>query len=573
VSDGLRSAAWFADDGKNGIIARSHFAALGIEGDRLRRGPVIGICTSWSELTPCNAHLGELSDAVRSGIEQSGGVALEFPTMSIGEPLMRPTSMLFRSLMAMDVEETLRANPLDAVVLLGGCDKTVPAQLMGAASVDLPTIMLTGGPMLSGRFRGRAVGSGTDVWRASEAFRAGDMTRTDLDELEGSLSRSAGHCMTMGTASTMACVTEALGIQMGGSAALPASDGRRRRLATEVGRRIVTMAHDGSPRPSEVLTREAFANAIRVNAAIGGSTNAVLHLLALAGRLGVPLTLDDFDALAADVPLLVDLQPSGQFLMEDFAYAGGLPAVVAEMVPLLELDARTVDGGTMQDRCAAGRRDDARVIRSLDDPVQPAGSATAVLRGNLAPDGAIIKVSAASPHLLQHTGPALVFDRVEDYLAVAEEPDLPVTPDTVLVVRGAGPKGYPGMPEIANLPIPGRLLEDGVRDLVRVCDGRMSGTAYGTVVLHVAPESAIGGPLALLRTGDLVELDVAGRSLNLLVADDELVRRRAGWAPPPPHAHRGWVRLYVDHVTQADQGADLDVLAGSSGSAVPRAAF
>lgn len=573
MNDGLRSAAWFGDDGKNGIIARSHFAALGIEGDRLRRGPVIGICTSWSELTPCNAHLGNLAAAVRSGIEQAGGVALEFPTMSIGEPLMRPTSMLFRSLMAMDVEESLRANPLDAVVLLSGCDKTVPAQLMGAASVDLPTILLTGGPMLSGRFQGRAVGSGTDIWRASEAFRAGDMSRTDLDELEGCLSRSAGHCMTMGTASTMACLTEALGIQMGGSAALPASDGRRRRLAMEVGRRIVAMALAGSPRPSEVLTRPAFENAIRVNAAIGGSTNAVLHLLALAGRLDVPLALDDFDTLAARVPLLVDLEPSGKFLMEDFAYAGGLPAVLAELEPLLYREARTVDGGTMRDRCAAGRNDDRRVIHTLDDPVQPAGSSTAVLRGNLAPDGAIIKVSAASPNLLQHTGPALVFDRLEDYLAVAENASLPVTPNTVLVVRGAGPKGYPGMPEIANLPIPGRLLRDGVRDLVRVCDGRMSGTAYGTVVLHVAPESAIGGPLALVRTGDLVQLDVPDRRLSLLVDDEELDRRRTAWVAPEAPAHRGWVRLYVDHVTQADQGADLDVLAGSSGNAVPRVAF
>lgn len=569
----LRSRSWFADDGKNGIIARSHLAAMGIEGTRLRRGPIIGICTSSSELTPCNAHLDVLSTAVRSGIEQAGGVPLEFPTMSIGEPLMRPTSMLFRSLMAMDVEESLRANPLDAVVLLSGCDKTVPAQLMGAASVDLPAILLTGGPMISGRFRGRSVGSGTDIWRAADAVRSGTMQDADLEELEGCISRSAGHCMTMGTASTMACLTEAMGIQLAGGAAVSAVDGGRRRLAMEVGRRIVTMAREGGPRPSEVLTRAAFENAVKVNAAIGGSTNAVLHLLAIAARLDVPLVLDDFEVLAADIPLIVDLKPSGQFLMEDLADAGGMPAVLAALAGVLQLDAPTVDGGTVRDRCVAGPGAPSRVIRPLNDPIQAAGSATAVLRGSLAPDGAVIKVSAASPHLLVHIGPALVFDGLEDYLAVKDDDDLPVTAATVLVVRGAGPRGYPGMPEIANLPIPGRLLRDGVTDLIRISDGRMSGTAYGTVVLHVAPESAAGGPLALVRSGDTVELDVPGRRLSLLVDEGELDRRRAEWRAPPPASGRGWVRLYIDHVTQADRGADLDVLAGSSGSVVPRVAF
>jgi dihydroxy-acid dehydratase len=553
----LRSSAWFADEGKNGFIARSHLAAVGLEGARLRRGPVIGICTSWSELTPCNQHLGGLAAAVRAGVEQAGGVALEFPTMSIGEPFARPTSMLFRNLMAMDVEESLRSIPLDAVVLLSGCDKTVPAQLMGAASVDLPAILLTGGPILSGRFRGRAVGSGTDVWRSVEAYRRGQLSRGDLDELEGCLNRSIGHCMTMGTASTMACLTEVMGIPLAGSAALPAADGRRAQLATSVGRRIVEMAHDGGPRPSEVLTRPAFLNAIRVNAAIGGSTNAVLHLLAIAGRLDVPLKLDDFGTVAADVPLLVDLEPSGRFLMEDFAYAGGVSAVLAELRDLLDLEARTVDGGRIADRCDVRRAEDPAVIHSLGDPVQPAGHGTVVLRGTLAPDGALIKVSAASPKLLHHVGPALVFDRLEDYLEVVDDPHLQVTEDTVLIVRNAGPKGYPGMPEVANLPLPKRLLEDGIDDIVRISDGRMSGTAFGTIVLHVAPEAAIGGPLALVQDGDPIRLDVASATVDLLVDDDELRRRRASWAPLP----------------QADRGVDLDVLVGSSGHEVPRRPF
>lgn len=569
----LRSAAWFADDGKNGFIARSHLAAVGIDGARLRRGPVIGICTSWSELTPCNAHLGQLSQAVREGIVAGGGVALEFPTMSIGEPFARPTSMLYRNLMAMDVEESLRSNPLDAVVLLSGCDKTVPAQLMGAASVDLPAILITGGPMLSGRYRGRQVGSGTEVWRAVEAYRSGQVSRSELDELEGCLNRSAGHCMTMGTASTMASVTEAMGIQVPNSAALPAVDGRRLQLATMVGRRIVSMAREGGPRPSEILTRASFSNAIVVNAAIGGSTNAVVHLLAIAGRLGVELTLEDFDLLAAEIPLLVDLEPSGRFLMEDFAYAGGLPAVLGELREYLDLSARTVEGTTIGERVSGAPAAGSEVIRGMGDPVQPAGHATAVVRGSLAPDGALIKISAASAHLLDHVGPALVFDRLEDYLAVVDDESLPVTVDTVLVVRNTGPKGYPGMPEVANLPLPVRLLQEGVTDMVRVCDGRMSGTAFGTVVLHVAPEAAVGGPLALVRDGDLVHLDVAGRRIDLLVEADELDRRRRSWVPPERGAARGWERLYVDHVLQADRGVDLDLLVGGSGHAVPRRPF
>jgi dihydroxy-acid dehydratase len=573
VATALRSGAWFADDGKNGFIARSHLAAVGIEGERLRRGPVIGICTSWSDLTPCNSHLRQVAVAVRSGIEQAGGVGLEFPTMSIGEPYARPTSMLYRNLMAMDVEESIRSNPLDAVVLLGGCDKTVPAQLMGAASVDLPTIVLTGGPMLSGRYRGQPVGSGTEVWRAVEAHRSGLIDRAALDELEGCLNRSIGHCMTMGTASTMACLTEALGMQLAGSAALPAADGRRTQLANLVGRRIVEMARTGGPRPSEILTRDAFLNAIRVNAAIGGSTNAVLHLLAIAGRVGVELDLTDFDEAARQVPLLVDLEPSGRFLMEDFAYAGGVPVLVSALRDLLDPTPLTVEGTPFARRCEVEPVPGTEAIRTLADPVLPAGTGTAVLRGNLAPDGALLKVSAASEHLLQHVGPALVFDRFEDYLAVADDEDLPVTEDTVLVVRNAGPKGYPGMPEIANLPIPSRLLRRGVTDLVRVCDGRMSGTAFGTVVLHVAPESAVGGPLGLVRTGDSIRLDVAARTIDMLVDEEELDRRRSEDRVHVPVADRGWVHLFQQHVLQADRGVDLDILVGGSGGDVPRRPF
>lgn len=569
----LRSAAWFSDTGKNGFIARSHLAAVGIEGDRLRQGPIIGICTSWSELTPCNAHLGGLARAVRSGVEQAGGVALEFPTMSIGEPFARPSSMLYRNLMAMDVEESLRSNPLDAVILLAGCDKTTPAQLMGAASVDLPAILLTGGPMLTGRYRGQPVGSGTEVWRAVEQYRSGEMTRASLDELEGCLNRSIGHCMTMGTASTMASLTEAMGMQLEGSAALPAADGRRQQLATQAGRRIVHMARSGGPRPSEVLTRPAFLNAIQVNAAIGGSTNAFVHLLAIAGRLGVTLDLDDLAHEAAAIPLLVDLEPSGRFLMEDFAYAGGVPAVLTELRDHLHLTARTVEGGTTAERCGTVHSSNPEVIRSVAAPVQPPGGGTVVLRGNLAPDGALLKVSAASPRLLDHVGRAVVFDRLEDYLAVVDDDSLPVTEDSVLIVRNAGPKGYPGMPEVANLPLPGRLLRAGVTDMLRVCDGRMSGTAFGTVVLHVAPEAAVGGPLALVCDGDRIRVDVAAGRIDMLVDDTELVRRRAAWVAPPSTGDRGWVRIYSDHVQQANLGADLDLLVGGSGHEVPRRPF
>jgi dihydroxy-acid dehydratase len=565
----LRSRQWFGAEGRNGFIHRSWMRNQGFADDVFDGRPVIGIATTWSELTPCNAHLRDVAEAVKRGVWESGALPLEFPAMSLGEPLMRPTTMLYRNLLAMELEELVRANPLDGVVLLSGCDKTTPGMLMGAASVDLPTLMITGGPMLNGKFRGRDIGSGTDVWRFTEELRAGRMTAADCAEAEVGMSRSRGHCMTMGTASTMACVTEALGVQLPGAAAVPAVDSRRYALAQAAGRRIVAMV-DEDQRLSTVLTRQAFENAIRVNAAIGGSTNAVVHLLAIAGRLGVPLSLEDFDTLTSVVPMLVNLMPSGTYLMEDFAYAGGLPAVMTEIASLLHLDHVTVSGKSVADNISGARCWNREVIATMEKPFQPAGSATVVLRGSLAPSGAVLKVSAASPHLLEHTGPALVFDRIEDYVVAADDPGLDVTADTVIVVRNAGPRGYPGFPEVGNVPMPQRLLTAGVTDMVRISDARMSGTGYGTCILHVAPEASVGGPLALVRTGDLVQVDVAARRLDLLVDEAELQHRRADWQPPQPAADRGWVRLYSEHVLQADKGADLDFLVGGSGSAPPR---
>jgi len=564
-----RSGAWFAAEGRAGFIHRAWMRGEGFGEELFDGRPVIGIASSESELAPCNAHLGRVADAVKRGVWMAGGFPLVFPTMSLGETLIRPTAMLFRNLMAMEVEESIRANPLDGVVLLSGCDKTTPAQLMGAASVDIPAVMVTGGPMLNGKFRGRDIGSGTAVWQLSEEARAGRITAADLAEAEGCMSRSAGHCMTMGTASTMACVAEALGMSLPGSAAIPAVDARRYQIAQQAGQRIVGMVEEGLA-PSAVLTRAAFENAIRVNAAIGGSTNAAVHLLALAGRVGVELSLEDFDGLTREIPLLVDLMPSGVHLMEDFFYAGGLPAVMAELGDLLDTSALTVTGATVSENVAGATCWDREVIRGRDTPFRPAGSGTVVLRGNLCPDGAVIKVSAASEALLCHRGPALVFDRIEEYLAVYDDEDLPVDQSTVLVVRGAGPKGYPGFPEVGNMPLPRKLLEAGCTDMVRVSDARMSGTGYGTCVLHVAPESAVGGPLALIRTGDMVTLDVGARRLDVDVDVEEMARRRAAWVPPPAHATRGYVRLYTEHVLQADRGADLDFLVGSSGPTVGR---
>jgi len=569
ASGGLRSSQWFGGDGRNGFVHRSWIRNEGFGEELFDGRPVIGIANSFSELTPCNAHLRTVAAAVKRGVLLAGGFPLEFPVMSLGETLLRPTAMLFRNLMAMEVEESLRANPLDGVVLLSGCDKTTPASLMAAASVDLPAVVVTGGPMLNGKFRGKDIGSGTAVWQMTEQFRAGQLSAADLTEAESCMSRSAGHCMTMGTASTMACMAEALGMSLPGAAAIPAADSRRLLIAQRSGQRIVEMVRENL-RPSAILTRAAFENAVAVNAAIGGSTNATVHLIAIAGRAGVPLSLDDFDQIGRRVPLLVDLMPSGRFLMEDFYYAGGLPALMAELGDLLHTDHVTITGQPVRENIAEADCWNREVIRTVAEPLQPPGNGTVVLRGSLCPDGAVLKVSAASAHLLRHRGRAVVFDSIEEYVAAAEDEDLAVDADSVLVVRGSGPKGYPGFPEVGNPPIPRKLLESGVTDMLRISDARMSGTGYGTCVLHVAPEAAAGGPLALVRTGDEIELDVPARRLDLLVDDDVLASRRASWAPPPPHAERGWVRLYTDHVQQADRGADLDFLVGGSGDAVGR---
>jgi dihydroxy-acid dehydratase len=532
---------------------------------------VIGIATTWSELAPCNAHLHRVAEAVKRGVWQAGGFPLEFPCLATGESLMRPTAMLYRNLLAMEAEELFRANPLDGVVLLSGCDKTTPGLLMAAASVDLPAIMVTGGPMLNGKYRGRDIGSGTDVWRFEAEMKAGRMTEEEGRIAEGCMSRSNGHCMTMGTASTMACLAEGLGMQLPGSATWPAVDSRRYEVAQNAGERIVALVEEDL-RPSAILTRAAFENAIRVNAAIGGSTNAIIHLLAIAGRTGVRLELADFDKLARPVPTLVDLMPSGRHLMEDFCYAGGLPVVLRELSEsgLLNGEALTVTGKTIAANVEGAECFNREVVRTIEAPFQPPGSGTAVLFGNLCPNGAVIKQSAASGHLMKHRGRALVFDSVEDYYAVCDEEDFDVVPSDVLVIRNCGPKGYPGMPEVSNVALPAKLLHDGVTDMVRICDGRMSGTGFGTVVVHVAPEAASGGPLAVVQSGDTIELDVPARSLRIDIPPDELASRRAAWAAPVDQAESGYEWLYTAHVLQADMGADFDFLQGTRGHRVPR---
>jgi L-arabonate dehydrase len=564
----FRSAAWFgarAGD-RDGFIHRSWMR--GYPRDLFDGRPVIGICNTWSELTPCNAHLRQIADRVKRGVYEAGGFPLEFPVMSLGETNLRPTAMLFRNLASMDVEESIRGNPIDGVVLLCGCDKTTPSLLMGAASCDVPAIVVSGGPMLNGNFRGVEIGSGTAVWSMGDDVRAGKMSLADFMEAETCMSRSAGHCMTMGTASTMASMVEALGMGLPQNAAIPAVDSRRYVLAHQAGRRIVEMVRE-DVRISRILTRANFENAIRVNAAIGGSTNAVIHLLAIAGRVGVDLKLDDFDRLGHDLPLLVDLMPSGKYLMEDFYYAGGVPAVVRELGELVHRDAPTVNGKTIGENTAEAPCWNREVIRPIASPLRE-HAGIAVLRGNLAPDGAVIKPSAATPRLLKHRGRAVVFESIEDLKARSENPDIPIDEDSVMVLKGAGPRGYPGMPEVGNMPIPRKLLERGVTDLVRISDARMSGTAYGTVVLHVSPEAAIGGALALVRDGDEIELDVERRRLDLRVSEDELARRRGAWIAPVPTASGGYQKLYIDHVMQADRGADLDFLVGCRGAAVPR---
>jgi L-arabonate dehydrase len=562
----LRSKSWFS--GSGGAPPWPHRVFMNKEGfppDEFDGKPIIGICNSWSELTPCNLHLRRLAESVKRGVLESGGLPVEFPTISLGETLMRPTTMLFRNLMSMDVEESIRGNPIDAVVLLSGCDKTTPAQLMGAASVDLPAIMVTGGPMLNVNFRGEVVGSGTDIWRFSDEVKAGRMSQAEFEELELALSRSHGHCMTMGTASTMASLAEALGMTLPGNAAIPAVDSRRYALAQRSGRRIVEMVREDLC-PSRILTRAAFENAIRMNVAIGGSTNAVVHLLALAGRVGVPLELDDFDHLGRDVPLLVNLKPSGKYLMEEFFEAGGVPAVARELGSLLHGDALTVTGTTLAENYKDAKCYDREVIRERGNPLLGNGAGIAVLRGNLAPNGAVIKPSAATPELMQHRGRAVAFADVDDYLARIDDPELDVDESSVLVLKNGGPLGYPGMPEIGNFPLPRKLLLRGVKDMVRISDARMSGTAYGTVVLHVAPEAAAGGNLALVRDGDTIELDVTGRRLAVDLDDAELAKRRTEWKPPRSAQTGGYAGLYRDHVMQADRGADFDFLVGCRGS-------
>ncbi len=565
----LRSQEWFGSDDVHGFIHRGWLKNQGWPHDVFDGRPVIGICNTWSELTPCNAHFRDLAEAVKRGVWESGGFPLEFPVMSLGETMLRPTSMLFRNLVSMDVEESIRGNPIDGVVLLMGCDKTTPSLLMGAASCDLPTIGLSGGPMLTGRFRGQNLGSGTGLWKMSEDTRAGKMSREDFLAAESCMNRSKGHCMTMGTASTMACMVEALGMGLPGNAAIPAVDARRTTQAHLTGRRIVQMVHDDLCM-SKILTREAFENAVRVNAAIGGSTNAVVHLLAVAARIGVRLTLKDWDSLGSHVSCLVNLQPAGDHLMEDFYYAGGLPAVLRELAEngLLHGDAITVSGQKISDDIADAPCWDRDVIHVYDKPFK-SEAGIAVLEGNLAPNGAVMKPSAGSPHLFKHRGRAVVFEDIEDFQARINDENLDIDETCVMVLKNCGPRGYPGMPEVGNMPLPPKILRKGITDMVRISDARMSGTAYGTVVLHVSPEAAVGGVLALVQNGDVISLDIAQRTINLEVDDATLENRRQAWRPSPV-PDRGYAKLYVEHVLQAEQGADFDFLVGRSGAEVPR---
>jgi len=564
----FRSSTWFGSKDRDGFIHRSWMKNQGRPDHLFDGRPVIGICNTWSELTPCNTHFRAIADHVKRGVYEAGGFPLEFPVMSLGETLMRPTAMLFRNLVSMDVEESIRANPLDGVILLAGCDKTTPALLMGAASCDIPAIMISGGPMLNGKFQGQDIGSGTDVWRFSEDVRRGVMSECDFLEAEGCMNRSAGHCMTMGTASTMASVVEALGIGLPTNAAIPAVDARRYALAHMAGQRIVEMVHEDL-RMSKILTRAAFENAIRVVGAIGGSTNAVIHLLAIAGRIGVELTLDDWDRLGRGVPCLVNLMPSGKYLMEDFFYAGGLPAVIEDLGDLINRDALTVNGKTIGENVAGARCYNRDVIKPKDEPLTREGG-LAILGGNLCPNGAVLKPSAATPELMRHRGRAVVFETIEDFHARIDDPDLDVDETCVMVLKNCGPRGYPGMPEVGNMPLPPKILKRGITDMVRISDARMSGTAYGTAVLHISPEAAAGGVLALVKNGDQIELNVDERRLHLDVDDAELSRRRSLWKPPAPPSARGYYKLYYDHVTQADRGADLDFLVGKSGVEVTR---
>ena len=564
----LRSQQWFGRDGKDGFMYRSWTKGKGVPHDQFDGRPVIGICNTFSELTPCNSHFRTLAEQVKIGVYEAGGFPLEFPVMSLGETMMRPTAMLYRNLASMDVEESIRANPIDGVVLLMGCDKTTPALMMGAASVDLPTIGVSGGPMLSGKWRGKELGSGTGLWQMSEQVRAGTLSIEHFNEAESCMHRSHGHCMTMGTASTMASMIESLGVGLPGNAAYPAVDGRRNVIARMAGRRAVAMVHEDL-KLSKIVTRQAMENAIKINAAIGGSTNFVVHMLAIAGRLGINLTLEDFDRLASDLPCILNLQPSGKYLMEDFCYAGGLPAVMKEMANHLHKDLMTTTGKTVWQNIEDAENFNTDVIMSQENPFMDKAG-ICVLRGNLAPKGAVIKPSAATAALLVHTGRAVVFENIENFHARIDDEALDIDETCVMVLKNCGPKGYPGMAEVGNMPLPPKLLRKGITDMVRISDGRMSGTAYGTVVLHTAPEAAAGGPLAIVQNGDMVELNVPERKIHLHISDAELAQRLAAWTAPKPQLTSGYWKLYIDNVNQADEGADMEFLKGQRGSFVPR---
>lgn len=563
----LRSRNWFGKTGKDGFIYRAWMKNQGIPPEELGGKPVIGICNTWSELTPCNAHFRELAESIKHGIIQSGGYPVEFPVMSLGETLIKPTAMLYRNLASMDVEESIRANPIDGVVLMCGCDKTTPSLVMGACSVDIPTLVVSGGPMLAGKFRGRDIGT-SDIWRFGEAYKLGQMNDQDLEEAESAMCRSRGHCAVMGTASTMACMVESLGLSLPGNASIPAADARRKVLAHRSGNRIVEMVNENL-RLSDILTKPAFENAIRVNAAIGGSTNFVLHMIAIAGRIGVDLKLDDFDRCSKGIPLLANLQPSGEHFVEDLYYAGGLPAVMKEMETMLHRDVITVNGKTMGENIGQAKCYNADVIATLEKPFKTE-TGLAVLKGNLCEGGCVIKPSAASKHLMKHRGKAVVFDDIEDYKRRVDLPQLEVDENSILVLKNVGPRGYPGMPEVGNMALPKKILEKGIHDMVRISDGRMSGTGFGTVVLHASPEAAAGGNFAVVETGDYISLDVEARTLLLEVSEEELRRRRGGWVAPKPVTDRGYVSLYIKHVNHAHEGADFDFLVGKSSSEVTR---
>ena len=563
----LRSQGWFGKTGKDGFIYRAWMKNQGIPDYEFRGKPVIGICNTWSELTPCNAHFRELAESVKRGVSEAGGFPVEFPVMSLGETLIKPTAMLYRNLASMDVEESIRANPMDGVVLLCGCDKTTPSLVMGASSVNIPTLVVSGGPMLTGKYQGRDIGT-SDIWRFNDAVRSGEMSQEELTVSEACMCRSRGHCAVMGTASTMACMVESLGLSLPGNAAIPAADSRRKVLAQMSGIRIVEMVKENL-RLSDVLTRQAFENAIITNAAIGGSTNFVIHLLAIARRMEVPLELNDFDKLSANIPFIVNLQPSGKYFMEDLYYAGGLPAVLKELDKFLHRDCLTVNGKTLQENYVSAECYNREVIASVDKPFNPL-SGVAILKGNLCENGCVIKPSAASPHLLKHSGKAIVFDDIEDYKTQIDSPDLAIDETNILVLKNVGPIGYPGMPEVGNMALPKKLLAKGVTDMVRISDGRMSGTGFGTVILHASPEAALGGNFAVVQTGDVISLDVPNRALKLEVSDEELKRRKQNWKPIHKKYDRGYVMLYQQHVEQASVGADMDFLRGSSGSEVSR---